>query len=100
LSTLTRSSRRELYGRVAAAFEELFADSLDEHLELLAHYYGRSDNLNKALEYLERAADGAVRLNADFQAAELWRRAARVASELGDAEAGARIAARLGEPGG
>jgi hypothetical protein len=51
------------------------------------------------LEYLERAADDAVRLNADFQAAELWRRAGRVANELGDAEAEARIAARLSERG-
>ena len=100
LSTLTQSSRRELYGRVASAFEALFADSLEEHLELLAHYYGRSDNLSKALEYLERAAERAVQLDADFQAAELWRRAARVANELGDAAAQARIAARLGEGGG
>ena len=99
LSTLTRSSRREMYGRVAAAFEELFADSLDEHLDVLAHYYGRSDDLTKALEYLERAADDATRLNADYQAAELWRRAARVANELGDADAEARIAARLAEIG-
>jgi predicted ATPase len=97
LSTLTRSSRRELYGRVAAASEELFADSLEEHLELLAHYYGRSDNLSKALEYLERAAERAAQLNAGFQAAELWRRAGRIANELGDAAAEARIAARLSE---
>ena len=88
-----------MYGRVAAALEELYADSIDEHLELLAHYYGRSDDLAKALEYLERAADDAVRLNADFQASELWRRAGRVANELGDAEAEARIAARLSERG-
>jgi len=99
LSTLTRTSRRQLYGRVAAAFEDLFADSLEEHLELLAHYYGRSDNLAKALEYLERAADRAVQLNAGFQAAELWRRAGRIANELGDAGAEARIAARLSESG-
>ena len=95
LSTLTRSSRRTLYKGVAAAFEELFADSLDEHLELLAHFYGRSDDLQKALEYLERAADEAARLKADFQAAELWRRAGRAAAELGDVEAEARIATRL-----
>jgi predicted ATPase len=100
LSTLTRASRRELYGRVAAALEDLYADSLDERTELLAHYYGRSDNLPKALEYLERAAEGAAKLNADFQAAELWRRAARIANELGDTEAEARIAARLAESGG
>ncbi len=99
LSTLTRASRREQYRRLAAALEELYEDSIDEHLELLAHFYGRSDDLAKALEYLERAADDAVRLNADFQASELWRRAGRVANELGDAEAEARIAARLSERG-
>jgi class 3 adenylate cyclase len=99
LSTLTRSSRRGLYGRVAVAFEELFADSLEEHLELLAHYYGRSDNLPKALEYLERAAEEAVRLKADYQAVELWRRADKVAVELGDVEAQARIGERLGDSG-
>ncbi|MBA3475566.1 MAG: AAA family ATPase, partial [Actinobacteria bacterium] len=37
LTTLTPSSRRELYARVAAAFEELYAGSLDDHLERLAH---------------------------------------------------------------
>jgi class 3 adenylate cyclase len=95
LTTLTRSRRRELYGRVASAYEELFADSLDEHLDLLAHYYGRSDHLRKALDYLERAAEKAVGLRAGFQAGELLRRARGVAAELGDGEAERRIAARL-----
>jgi class 3 adenylate cyclase len=95
LSTLTRVRRRELYGRVAVAVEELFAGALDEHVELLAHYYGRSDDLPKALTYLEHAAERAVRLKAEFQAAELWRRAASVAAELGDPEAEQRVAERL-----
>jgi DNA-binding SARP family transcriptional activator len=38
LSTLTGERRRELYGRVASAFEELYPDSLDDHRERLAHY--------------------------------------------------------------
>jgi predicted ATPase len=95
LLTLTRSARRDLYGRVGRAFEELYADSLEEHLDLLAHYYGRSDDLPKALDYLERAADRAFSLEADFQAVELLRRARAVAAELGDGEAERRIAARL-----
>ena len=66
---------------------------------MLAHYYGRSDNLPKALEYLERAAEGAVRLQADYQAVELWRRASKAAVELGDVKAEARISARLRESG-
>ncbi len=43
LTTLTPSTRRELYARVAAAFEELYAaDSLDDHLERLAHYHAQA----------------------------------------------------------
>ena len=60
LSALTRARRRELYGHIAVAALELFAGALEEHLELLAHYFGRSDDLPKALVYLELAAERAV----------------------------------------
>jgi DNA-binding SARP family transcriptional activator/class 3 adenylate cyclase len=55
LSTLTATSRRELYARVASAFEELYAGSLDEHAERLAHYHAQAGNLPQALAYAERA---------------------------------------------
>jgi DNA-binding SARP family transcriptional activator len=55
LGTLTAPARRELYGRIAAAYEEVYAGSLDEHAERLAHYHAQAGNLPKALEYAERA---------------------------------------------
>ena len=55
LTTLTAASRRDLYGHIAAAFEEIYARSLDEHLERLAHYHAQSGNLPRALAYAERA---------------------------------------------
>ncbi len=55
LSTVTPTRREELYERVAVVFDDLYAASRDEHLELLAYYYARSPNLEKALEYLEQA---------------------------------------------
>jgi DNA-binding SARP family transcriptional activator/class 3 adenylate cyclase len=58
LSTLTTTGRRDLYARVAGAVEELYADSLDEHVERLAHYHAQAGNLPKALEYAERARGG------------------------------------------
>ena len=42
LTTLTGERRRELYGRVAAAFEELYPDSLADHHERLAHYHAQA----------------------------------------------------------
>jgi DNA-binding SARP family transcriptional activator len=55
LSTLTSTRKRTLYAEIAAAFEDLYADSLDEHLERLAHYHAQAGNLPKSLEYAERA---------------------------------------------
>ena len=55
LSTLTSTRKRALYAEIAAAFEAIYADSLDEHLERLAHYHAQAGNLPKALEYAGRA---------------------------------------------
>ena len=96
LSTLTPARRRELYGRVAAAVEEVNRESVDDHLERLAHYYAQSDDLPKALAYLERAAARAEALDAGTRAVDLWRRAQAVAAALGNADAERRIEERLG----
>lgn len=60
LSTLTSARKRALYARIAAAFEEIYADDLDEHLERLAHYHAQAGNFPRALEYagLARIAPG------------------------------------------
>ena len=55
LSTLTSTRKRVLYAEIAVAFEELYAESLDEHLERLAHYHAQAGNLPKSLEYAGRA---------------------------------------------
>ena len=60
LSTLTAAGRRDLYERVAAAFEEVYAGALDDHVERLAHYHAQAGNLPKALEYAERARAGSA----------------------------------------
>ncbi|HXJ63082.1 MAG TPA: adenylate/guanylate cyclase domain-containing protein, partial [Actinomycetota bacterium] len=59
LSTLTPARRRLFYGRAAHAYEELYSNSLEDRLEILALYYYRSDEQDRALDYLERAGDRA-----------------------------------------
>ena len=83
LSTLPPPRRRELYRAVAVAVETLYAASLDDQLEVLAHYFRRSDDLPKALEYMERAAERAIALDAPADAIELWQGALDVARRLG-----------------
>ena len=97
LSTLTPARLQELYGRVAAVFEQLYAGAKDEHLEMLASYYARSRDLPKALEYLERAGARAASLDANEHAVELWGRAREIAEKLNDATAERRITEQLGQ---
>jgi class 3 adenylate cyclase len=96
LSTLLPPRLRELSGAVAAAVESVYASSLDEQLERLAYYYRQSDNLSKALEYLELAADRAVALDATDDAIELWETALDVCARLGgDASVQERLEQRI-----
>jgi class 3 adenylate cyclase len=97
LSTLTRARRRDLYRQVAAAFEQAVSDSTDDQLERLAFYWARGGNFERALEYLERAANHAASLHAQTQAADLWSRAAAVAEKVNDPDARDRIERRLVE---
>jgi class 3 adenylate cyclase len=46
--------RRLLHGRVGAALESIYAESLDDHVAELAHHYARSGNPGRALEYCLR----------------------------------------------
>jgi len=95
-STLTPPRRAALCGRVAEVFEELFADALDERMEMLAHYHAQSGNLSKALEYLDRSAERAESWGQRDEAVRLWRRALRVAERMDDPAAAERLRTRLG----
>jgi predicted ATPase/class 3 adenylate cyclase len=56
--------RKLLHERAGQALESMFAGQLDDHLDELAHYYNRSDNVAKAVEYLGRAGQQALQRSA------------------------------------
>ena len=56
--------RKDLHERIGAAMEKLYANSIDDHLDGLAHHYGKSNNVAKALEYCERSGRQAVQRSA------------------------------------
>jgi len=96
-STLTQARRAALCARVAEVFEDLFADSLDERMEMLAHYHAQSGNLSKALEYLDRSAERAESWGQRDEAVRIWQRALRVAERMDDPAAAARLRERIGD---
>jgi class 3 adenylate cyclase len=62
--------RKMLHERIGSALEASFAQSIDDHLGDLAHHYGRSSNVGKTVEYLDRAGRQAMARGA-FNEAEL-----------------------------
>jgi len=60
--------RKLLHDRAGLALESILADQLDDHLDELAHHYSRSDNLEKAVEYLGRAGQQAFQRSAYTEA--------------------------------
>jgi predicted ATPase len=53
--------RKLLHERAGEALESMYAERLDDHLGDLARHYSRSDNFGKAVEYLGRAGQQALR---------------------------------------
>ena len=59
--TLLAGRKTQLHRQAGEAIEALYADSLAEHYEALAHHYDRGDANDKAVEYLLKAGEKARR---------------------------------------
>jgi len=63
-NSLLIERRKLLHERAGHALESIFANQLDDHLTQLAHHYSHSNNIDKAVEYLGRAAHQAMQRSA------------------------------------
>ncbi len=76
--------RRELHGLVGLAIEDLYADRLPEHLEMLAYHFARAEDWERALAYLLKAAEKATKAFGLRQALDLYGEALEIARRLGE----------------
>src|SRR5579885_1215102 len=74
--------RKLLHARTAEAIESLQGERVDDCVAELAHHYRRSANLEKALEYLQRAGHQAARRSANAEAIEYLTAALDLLSRL------------------
>jgi class 3 adenylate cyclase/predicted ATPase len=74
--------RKLLHERIGARLETLHASSLEDHLAELAHHYRRSDNVEKAVEYLGRAGKQAIGRSALQEAVDFLRSAIELLRRL------------------
>jgi class 3 adenylate cyclase/predicted ATPase len=67
-NSLLIEHRKILHERAGVAIESLYAGRLDDQLRELARHYSSSDNVNKAVEYLDRAGSQAMQRSAHTEA--------------------------------
>ena len=85
---LLARERLALHRTVAEIAEQLYADSLDQHLDDLAYHFSEAAFWPKALAYARRAAERAQRLYAPRAAVEQLSRAIGACRRLPDAAPG------------
>ena len=96
-STLLDERRRELHRLVAHAIEDVYADRLAEHVEILAHHWMVAEDWPKALRYLEEAADRAADTFANDAAVTYYEQAIALAQRLGEEAPALSMFQRLGD---
>ena len=75
--------RRELHRLIGLAIEELYADRIAEHYEVLAHHFSRAEVWDKALHYLLKAAKKTAAAFGIREALALYEEALAVTRRLG-----------------
>jgi class 3 adenylate cyclase/tetratricopeptide (TPR) repeat protein len=83
-NSVLQERRRALHERIGAAIESLYADSLDDYVEQLAHHYRRSNDAAKAIDYVARAADMALTRNAVSEAITDYKEALELLDRVAD----------------
>ena len=81
-SSVLIERRKNLHERTGKALESIFTDQIDAHLGELAYHYSRSDNSNKGIEYLRRAAQQNVLRSANHDAVTQFGAALQIVERL------------------
>jgi predicted ATPase len=88
--SLLTDRRGVLHERAARAIEEIYGDGLDEHYGELAHHYGRTENTQKAVEYLHLAGEQALQRSVYAEALSQLKRGVELLTTLPESRERAR----------
>jgi tetratricopeptide (TPR) repeat protein len=81
-NSLLMKRRKEIHERIGKAIEDIYAERLEEFYEMLAYHYSRSDNHEKAFQYLRLASIKVGTRNAQGDAVRLGLEAISVLNQM------------------
>jgi class 3 adenylate cyclase/tetratricopeptide (TPR) repeat protein len=86
-NSLLLRRRQEFHARIGRAIEELYQERLEEHFEVLAYHYLRTDKKEKAVEYLDLAGRKAYAAGSMEDTVDYAEQATGLLDSLPDTEA-------------
>jgi len=72
-NSLLQKRRKEIHEKIGRAIEDLWPDRIEEFYEMLAYHYSRSDNLEKAYQFLKLSANKAVKNYSNWEAFRFYK---------------------------
>jgi predicted ATPase len=60
-NSLLLKRRKEIHEKIGRAIEEIYPEILEEFYEMLGYHYSKSDNFDKAYQYLKLSGNKAMR---------------------------------------
>jgi predicted ATPase len=85
-NSLLLKRRKEIHERIGRAIEELYAERLEEFYEMLAYHYSKSDDLEKAYQYLKLSGNKAMRSYSNQEAFRFYRDAISILKQKPETE--------------
>jgi len=85
-NSLLLKRRKEIHEKIGKAIEELYADRLEEFYEMLVYHYSRSENSEKAYQYMKLSGDKATRSYSNWEAVRFYKEAINVLNTLPETE--------------
>jgi class 3 adenylate cyclase len=81
-NSLLQKRRKEIHQKIGKAIESLYAERLEEFYEMLAYHYSKSENPDKAYQYLKLSGTKAVRNYSNSEAFRFCKEAINVLTRM------------------
>jgi hypothetical protein len=78
--------RKEIHEKIGKAIEEIYPDRLEEFYEMLAYHYSRSNNLDKACQYLKLSGSKAMKAYSNLEAFHFYKDAIGILKQMPETE--------------
>jgi tetratricopeptide (TPR) repeat protein len=85
-NSLLQKRRTEIHQKIGQAIEELWPDKLEEFYEMLAYHYSKSENFEKAYQYLKLSGNKATKNYSNWEAFRFFKDAIDVLTRMPETE--------------